>query len=756
MTSTPTPVKPLDDDEIDLGRVFAALSDGRWRIAAIAIATLFAGFAYTLLAKPVYEANLLLQVEDSTPGGGKGMLAEAAAMFDVKTEAAAEIEIIKSRMVVGKPVDELRLHIDARPARVPVIGRAIAAHNPSLSTPGLLGLGHSTWGAESISVQRFDLPASLYERPFTLIAQDNGQYTLNDPATGLQHSGKVGQLLRQPTLGGHIELLVQALEGQPGAGFSLRRSTRLSSIEDLQQQLNVSELGKRSGMIDVRLRGNDAQQVVDILNTIGNEYVRQNLDRKSEEADKSLHFLDQQLPLLKKELEQAEARYNQFRNQRGVVDLGEEAKALLGLAVQAQTRAAELRHKRLEAVARYTTQHPSVQALDAQIKQAAGELEQINGQIKRLPLLEQDMLRLTRDMKVSTDLYANLLATIQQLRLVKAGKVGTVRLIDTAVLPNQAIQPQRGQILAVALVLGLLLGCTTVLVRRAMRNAVEAPEDIESATGLSVYATVPYTPGQTDIDKQLQTTHRAQLLAKSQSDDFAIESLRGFMTALQFAMVGASSNVVLITGGTPNVGKSFISANFAAVLANSGQRVLLIDGDLRKGYLHEYFGTPRQRGLSELLAGSATLTHAVRAAALPGLDFVPTGEQPPNPAELLRTPRLAQLLQEVAPQYDLVLIDTAPVLPVPDTAILAPHAGATIMVVRDGHSTTPEVRDALKQLAQVGVRATCAIFNGMRPRRGRYGYGYSYGYGQSEYAPRPTRRHWLRSFLARLGIARKG
>lgn len=731
MTATPAPLPPApvsDDDEIDLGRLLGALLDAKGLIAAITVATALLGVAYTQLATPIYESNLLLQVEDGGPSAGKGMLAEAAAMFDVKTEAAAEIEIIKSRMVVGKPVDQLRLDIDARPLRLPLIGRAIASRNDELSTPGLLGLGHSTWGTESIAIERFELPAKAYDKPFTLIASNDRQFTLQDPLTGLVHRGQVGQALQVRSAGGSIDLLVHELHAQPGAGFRLVRRTRLSEIEALQEKLKVAELGKRSGIINVSLRGDDAQEVVDILNTIGAEYVRQNIERKSEEADKTLKFLDVQLPQLKRELEQAEARYNQFRTQHGVVDLGEEAKALLGLAVQVQTRSAEIRQKRLEAVARFTPQHPSVQAIDAQLKQAQSELDKVNGQIKRLPLLEQDMLRLTRDMKVSAELYASLLESTQQLKLVKAGKIGNVRLIDQAVIPNAPVQPQKGMVVAVALLLGLMLGAATVLVRRSLRNAVESAEDIETATGLSVYATVPQSPGQVGIDKALQNNQSAQLLARSQSEDFAVEALRGFMTALQFARVGAANNVVLITGATPGVGKSFVSANFAAVLANSGQRVLLIDGDLRKGYLHQYFDTTRERGLSEVLAGATPLASALRPSALPGLDFVPTGSLPPNPAELLRGAAMAQLLQQASQHYDLVLIDTAPVLPVPDTAIVAPHAGSTIVVVRDGHSTVPEVRETLKRLTQVGVRATCAVFNGMKPRRGHYGYGYSYGY----------------------------
>lgn len=723
---TTSPATDLDDDEIDLGRVATALADHKWLIAAITVAVTLLGAAYALLAKPVYEANLLVQVEDNTPGAGKGMLAEAAAMFDVKTEAAAEIEIIRSRKIVGQPVDQLHLHIQAEPLRFPVIGDAVARRASQLANPGLLGLGSHTWGTESIEVDTFELPAVSYGENFRIVATQEGQYTLLDPTTGQEHSGRVGQLLKANTAGGQLQLRVQRIDALPGAGFRLVRHSRINRIEDLQEQIKVEELGKRSGIINVTLRGNDVQHVVRILNTIGKEYVRQNIERKSEEAEKTLQFLEVQLPQLKKELETTEAKYNAYRNERGVVDLGEEAKALLGVAVQAQTRVVELRQKRLEARSRFQSDHPGLQALEEQINEAKGELDRVNQRIKRLPLVEQDALRLTRDMKVSTELYASLLESSQQLKLVKAGKIGNVRIIDTADIPSEPLRPKKPMVMAIALVLGLLLGCATVLVRRAMRNAIENAEDLEASTGVPVYATVPQSRKQLQIDKERQSQQRASLLALSEREDYAVEALSSFMTALQFAMVGARNNIVLLTGATPGVGKSFICANFAAVLAREGKRVLLIDGDLRKGYLQQYFDTPRERGLSEMLAGQTDLASAVRRGVAPNLDFVPTGALPPNPTELLRHARLQDLLEDWRQHYDVVLIDTAPVLPVGDTAIIAPHVGSTIVVVRDGQSTLPEVRETHKRLAQVGVRITCAVFNGMKPRRNGYGYGYAY------------------------------
>ena len=247
---------------------------------------------------------------------------------------------------------------------------------------------------------------------------------------------------------------------------------------------------------------------------------------------------------------------------------------------------------------------------------------------------------------------------------------------------------------------------------------------------MHVFATVPHSKEQMQLDADARAkkpgTH---LLASLKPNEAAIESLRSLRTALQFAMLDAPNNIVLFTGPTPNIGKSFTSANFAAVLAAAGKRVLLIDADMRKGHINQFFGLERGLGLSELLSGTQTLDKVLRPGVAPGLDFLSTGTMPPNPAELLMSATAQDLLKQLSTQYDVVLVDTPPVLAVSDTAILAPQAGTTFLVVRADVSSLGEVQEATKRLSQSGVAVKGVIFNGLDITKRRYGYGYGYGYG---------------------------
>ena len=715
-----------DDDEVDLATYLDILFDHRGLIVSIALVIALLGSTYAFLAKPVYEANILIQVEDS-PTSSKNMLGDLSSMFDVKTAATSEMEILRSRMVVSRAVDTLQLYTTVHPSYFPVVGGWLAAHNKQLSTPGLFGFGGYVWGNEKIDVSVFNVPDDMLDKDFILTVQDQGHYRLSE-GKDQEFSGTVGTVLTSGPENNAIVLGVDALQARPGAQFVLRRTSRLATIEKLQSSMAIAEKGKQSGIISITLEGTSPKLTSSILNQIGQEYVRQNVQRKSEEAEKSLNFLDKQLPDLKSQLEQAETKFNQFRNTSGTVDLGEEAKMLLTQSAGAQTKMIELKQKREELLVRFTTEHPAVRGLDSQIGDIANEMRSITAQIKNLPLVEQDVLRLTRDVKVNTDLYTALLNSAQQLRLVKAGKVGNSRLVDAAIVPEKPIKPNRPIVVALSVLIGLFMGVISAFIKKSLFGGIDDAHDIEHMLGLTVYANIPHSKQQELLYKQvLAKSPQVSVLAQTDSTDTAIESLRSLRTSLQFSMLGAKSNVVMVTGPTPGLGKSFVSVNFAAVMAVAGKKVLLIDADLRKGYLHQYFGFGRENGLSELVAGSCTVAQVIHKDVVHNVDFISTGLLPPNPSELLLQDSLAPLLKNLSANYDYVLIDTPPVLAVSDTLILAPHVGALFMVTRAGQSTVGDIKEAVKRCHQAGMPVKGAIFNDIKHRPGSYGYGYKYG-----------------------------
>lgn len=697
------------NDEVDLRQLIGTLFEARWWIAGFTTIALVIGLAVALLSTPIYEVNGLVQVEDSNAGGLSAGLEDLSAMFEGKAQAVTEIELIRSRMVLGKTVDDLRLNVLAEPQYFPLIGKFFAP-DP----------------APVLQVGRFDTPMEVMGEAFRLKALGKGHYQLENPDGEFLGQGRVGEVFMPAH--GVVQLFVRDLQAEPGQVFELVHTDRGTAIADLSDSLVLMERGKQSGIISMSYESADPVLAVKVLNQIANNYVRQNVERKSAEAQQTLVFLDQQLPDIKKQLEAAEVRFNEFRARTGTVDITKEGELLLQQSVEAETGLLELQQKRKELLSRFTNEHPSVKALDKQIGALQAQQGQFAGRVDGLPKTQQELLRLTRDLQVNQELYTQLMNNAQQLKVVKAGTVGNVRVVDYAEVPLKPIKPKKALIVLMAAVLGFFAGVAFAFVRQALRSGVKEAGQIEARLGISVLATIPVSDAQERLARERKKTGgRMTVLAVQSPEDLAVESLRSLRTSLHFALLDASNNILMITGPSPNVGKSFVSVNLASVMASTGKRVLLIDGDMRRGYLNEYFGSSRDWGLSDLIAGSMSLSQVIRHTNIDGLDYVSTGVLPPNPAELLLHPRFEQFLQAASQDYDHVLIDSPPVLAVTDGAIIGRHVGATLLVARFGHTELKELDLAHKRFTQAGVPVNGVLLNRVESTSA-YGYGYKYAY----------------------------
>lgn len=729
-----------DDDRIDLLGLLDIVLEQKKIIAAVTLAAMTLGSGYVMTAAPIFEANTLIQIEDSKGSPISALMGEAANMFDIKSSATAEIEILRSRLVVGQAVTYLKLDLDVTPKYLPIVGEWLSRYASEPTGHQYLGSQGYVSGNDEISVRLFDVEPQLLNTKFTLVLTTAGFDLFSADGNKLGAS-KPDEKLDFVHMGNKGSIIVGGIRGTVGSEFFITRRSHLAATEKLQSQIKIAEKGKQSGMLLASLEGEDPQLIGKILNEIGQIFVRQNTERKSAEAEKSLAFLNTQLPYLKKQLDDSENKFNEFRTRKGTFDITLEAQSLLKESVDLKIKLTELQAKRKDLATRFTDQHPNMQALDSVIKDNLSQIKTIEAKVKNLPTMEQDMIRLTRDVQVGNQLYTDLLNSYQQLRLVKEGKVGNVRIVDTAVAPENPVKPKPSLVLALAALLGLFAGLGLAFLRNAMRPGIRNVDEIEHQLGLHVYASVPFSANQAQLDQDIQNKKPGNhLLASHHINDPAIESLRSLRTSLQFAMLDAPNNIVLITGATPNLGKSFTSANFAAVIAVAGKRVLLIDADMRKGHINTYFGKQRGMGLSELITGTQTLDNVLQKTLLPNLDFISTGSLPPNPAELLMSSNTSDLLKYLSSLYDIVMIDSPPVLAVSDTAIFAPQAGTTFLVARSDVSTLGELQETTKRLSQSGVTVKGVIFNGLDLSKRRYGYGYKYNnyayrYKQYNYGP---------------------
>lgn len=711
-----------EEGGLAIGEIIAVVMEYRWLIAAITALSILLGGAYLFVAKPVYKADGLLQVEEKGGGGMSAALKDLQPLLGDSTTVSAEQEILTSRMVLGRVISRLKLDIEVQPKTFPVVGSALARrYKGSEPNSPLFGLSSYAWGGEVLQVDALEVPRSAEDKPLILVAGERGSFELFDEENDTALKGVVGTR----ATAGKFSIFVANLVARPGTSFILVRRSTESAVELLRKNFTVKERGKKSGILETSLTGPDQDKIGVVLDDILKTYVRQNVERRSAEAENTLKFLETQLPALKREMDAAESAYNSYRQSRGSLDLNIETQSVLQSLVEVDNQIVALKQERDELRQSFTAEHPRVQALDQRLQRLKERRGQFDADVNKLPDTQQKVLRLARDVEVSTTLYSNLVNTAQQLKVSKAGTVGDVRVLDQAAVSREPVGLKAPAVLVLATFLGFIASLGVVWAVRSLRVVVEDPETIESQLGLPVYATIPHSPEEAAIFRRSKTVKApGELLAIRNPEDDAVESLRGLRTTIHFALMDAPHNSLLITGSSPGLGKSFISKNLGAVLANAGQRIVIIDADLRKGHINKEFGLRRENGVSEYVAGSVKLEDIVKPSSVPNLWVVTTGQIPPNPSELLMHQRFEQMLETLGQQFDTLIVDAPPILAVSDAAIIGRITGATLMVARAGRHPIAELEQSVRRLNHAGVQVKGFVFNDLNTDRQRYRYGY--------------------------------
>lgn len=715
----PAPGPPPPDDATLREYVWTVVE--RWRtVATVLAAALAAGLLYVVAATPVYHADAIVQVEPRSrgPTGLEEVLLQGAL-----GPAETEIALIRSRSSLAEVVASLGLDVVVTPRRFPLLGGVVARRwRGEEPRPAPLGLRRFAWGGERVAIGTLEVPEPLLDRRMILTVGERGRYRLAyEGATVLE--GVAGAPGTGRYEGRPAEALVTELVARPGTEFTVVKRRRARLVGQLQQALRIAENGRLSGILVVSLDGTDPVKTAAILDAVANNYVRQNVDRKAAEAAQQLAFLESQLPVVKKSAAAAEAALNEFLRTHRSANLSREGQSLLERAATIERDLSGLELQASELRQRFMPNHPAFASLNEKLHLLRVERAAINQRTQELPQAEAEYARLQRDLRVSTELYNVLLNKSQELRILKSGTIGNVRVVDPPIVPDRPAWPRTGTVLALALLLGCLGGIAAAFVRKALSRGARDPDDIEASTGLPVYSAIPHSERETALRRLRRAggSGEATVLADADPRDPAVEGLRSLRTSLQFALAEASSNVLVISGPAPGIGKSFVCVNLAAVLATAERRALVVDGDLRRGRLHRYFGLERRPGLSDVLGGAASLEAAVRRTDHPGLDVVTTGTVPPNAVELVSSHRFQALLEEVSRRYAYVLVDTPPVLAVTDAVVEARCAGVTFLVLKEGQHSLREIGLCVKRFAQNGVPVHGAVLNDVQAILGRYG-----------------------------------
>ena len=718
-----------EDDEIDLSAILNQFLEHKWLILLVTCVMLSLGVFYASRQVPQFQSDVLLQIEVNQPGLGQGAGAMAQQfMFRSPTGDATstQIALIQSRFILEPVIKMLGLDITASPKRT-------------------LWSRLTSFTKKTAHIKLFEVPRALINQPFELVLDKPRHVRVLNPEGKLVLQGPLDSLLTSADKS--VRLRVDDVNAPMGTTFKLVKHSDLAMVKSLSKRLKIEESGAKTrqntGILELSLSGDNPAQIIDILNTIVKIAQAKDSQKKSQEAAQTLTFLYHQLPITKGQLEKAESALNQYRARSGKIDIKLQTQFLLNQLSELDKKLNELRISKIDMLQRYTNEHPMLLALDTQTKALDEQRKQMEARLKTLPASDQIAVNLMREVGVKKTLYLLLLSKIQELEVVKAGTVSSVHILSVAKLPDAPLPGKRAMIYMGSILLGLILSTMIIVGRKLLSPRVDDPHWGEKHFNLANLAIIPYCKEQTDNTLKFKQHNLKDLplLAHSNPRNLSIESLRSLRTSLQVTLTCASNNIISILGVSPGVGKSFVSANLAYLLAAGGKRVLLIDGDLRRGTLHKYMNASPGPGLADVLNQSSTIENALIQTVHKNLSFLPRGPYPTDPSELLMGDRFKTLMHDLASQYDVVVIDTAPVLLVTDAVLIGSISATNYLVMGAGAHPPAEVEMVLKRLGGSGVQVHGTIFNFYRAETisrtygqyGKYGkYGkYNYYYDES-------------------------
>lgn len=729
-------------------------------LAAATVSAALAGALYAWSLPPLYEADVLIGAPRGAPMPWQAPRQGGTPAPELDTS------MLTSRAVLAPVVQDHGLDVEAAPLRLPWLALLwswlVRPGSDGVLAAPLPALERYGWGGEQLSVATLAVPAALIDQPLALVALGGQRYRLLAPDGQLLLEGEAGTLAR----GGGVSLRLAAMVARPGTQFTLTRRDSAAAAAALAGALRIEparaaawQAREPSGDAAVRIawRDTDPQRASAVVNAVAASYARTLARQRQEQAGRMLDFITRELPRLRAEMEQAETALARHRARAGSLLPSQDAQSYLHGSIEYQRQISTLRLERARLLRRYTPENQEVRAIDDQIEQLRNDRRSLDGRLQGLSEAERDQVSLTRDVKVAEDTYMSLRSQAQMLALARADAASEALLLDVATPSVAPAGPPRGLITAAAALLGLLLAWAAALVWQRRAAQLASAGTIEAGLGLPVICEVMFSTEQRQLALRNHAAgctvelsaggtagdgavlakvpggisdagcagHDQLLLARQHPNALAVEGLRMLRAALQLGLQPRGRRIVALTSARAGEGKTFAAANLAVLAADAGLRVLLVDADLRRGALGGCFGisgSSDSSGLADVLAGGPSLRDAARRTAVPGLWLLGAGTLPSNPSELLSQPRLRELLGEAESRFDLVLVDTPPVLAVADAMLVCHLAGATLLLMRAHETPQALAAQALSQLGRSGAVVVGGVINGVSPRHDQARY----------------------------------
>lgn len=526
-------------------------------------------------------------------------------------------------------------------------------------------------------------------------------------------------------------------------------SSRMAAVKNIQSKIAAEQV-EYTNIIEISVVSSNPEEALTLANTVAQVYVESHFENKKKEASNVKEFVKAQLDNYLLELQRSERALQRFRQENPLVV---ERDIKSASVVQADPRVASLKQEivklELELISKksqYTDEHPEVITLKRQIEEAKKDLSeslnQLTAQQRELSTREIQLIQLKRNVSIAEDVYMMFKTKYEEARILEAEKARDVTIVEPASLPSVPISPNKSFNFMIGILSGLLFGLIMAFVTESFDTSIGRVDDIEELTKVPVLGIIPSTSlekgrkifktlfkRRKPISEEEQLHERLVTLFEPSS--VVAESYKTLRTHLDLTGLKKVGNCIVVTSASPQEGKTQTLANLGVSLAQSGQKVLIVGSDFRKPMIHKLFGLNRSPGLTEILVGKLSWKDAVKTEVdmlIGGLEYeqilktqgienlriITCGERAPNPAELLSFPETDALIEELKDNFDVILFDSPPVLPVTDSAVLAAKVDGVILVYQAGRTSRHALNRARVQLESVDAKILGVVINNLR------------------------------------------
>ncbi len=698
-----------DADYLDLRLLLQSLREKKWLIGTFGVTIFIFAMLYTVFKPTQYQATILLQVQQKQPNT-LGTMTKSNQSFDPANipdePISVQIALIRSKFILEPVIQSLGLDIHVSPYGYSFFSRKTSA---------------------DINVGELTIPSRYLKKKLQLTVASAGHYHVYNSQNELLIQGIVGQRLSNHD----FSIKVDKIEAPVGSQFALIKDPESEVMTKLLTNLTITDLSgsaetnsNKIGILQLSLIGEDPNLITAILNKIAVVTQQKSIERTSLKAEKTLAFLNQQRPIVQKSLEEAEAKLNHYRATSGKIDIKLQTHYLMTHLADIDKQIQEMQLKKLNMLQQFTVYHPFIVSLTQKMQESEKQRDELLNQLKKLPAADQVAISLTREVNVRNNLYMSLLNQIHELQVIKAGIVSDIHILVLATKPDMPL-PVRMTVVGIAsLLIGLVVGSIFVLSWRIFVRHIDDPHWIEKVWNIKMLASVPYSKKQHGQTKQFKSNiiKNLPLLSSKWPNDITIESLCHIRTYLQLHLNHTQNAIITVMGLTKGVGKTFISVNLASLVARMGHPVLLIDGDIRSGHMHHYFGASTL-GLTDLINAETTLeTAIIQSREFKHLHFLPAGKRSENSSDLFTHNRLKSILSEASEKYQYIIMNTSSHPLAADSILIGALANMNLLVLGDKMHEAFEIDRLIKTLNHADIKIHGAIFNHLKPQQYKKNY----------------------------------